>query len=246
MAVGSPAAALALLAALREVLGNAISAFELIHVQGLAFLAEALPQVPRPAEAATDWRVLVEVGDGSGAEVGARLEAALARALETGLAEDALIAQSEAQRAVFWGVRESIPEANRRIGAISSHDISLPPSRLAEFVATAAPRIADLDASLRINCFGHLGDGNLHYNVFPPRGRLRTEFEAIRGAVKETVHELVDALGGSVGAEHGVGRLKASDLVRYGDPGKLRAMRAIKQALDPDGILNPGAVLTDF
>ena len=214
-----------------------------MHVQALAFLAEALPQVPLPPDAPTDWRVLVEAGDAAGARIGDRLEAGLGRALESGLAADALIAQSEAQRAVFWGVREAIPEANRQIGAISSHDISLPPSRLAEFLARGGALLAGFDAGLRVNCFGHLGDGNLHYNVFPPVGRGRGEFEGVRGAVTEAVHGLAHALGGSIAAEHGVGRLKTGDLERYGDPGKLAAMRAIKRALDPAGILNPGAVL---
>ena len=245
VAVASPAAALELLAALRDALGGAVSAYELISAQGLAFLAEAMPQLPRPPDASTGWRVLVEAGDGAGANLGDRLEAALASALDAGTATDALIAQSDAQRAVFWGVRESIPEANRRIGAISSHDISLPPSRLAEFIARGGPLVAAFDPGLRVNCFGHLGDGNLHYNVFPPRGRSRVDFEALRVPVKEAVHDLVHALGGSVGAEHGVGRLKTGDLARYSDPGKLGAMRTIKRALDPAGILNPGAVLGD-
>jgi FAD/FMN-containing dehydrogenase len=236
IAAPSPAAALDLLGALRAELGGAISAFELMHAQGVAFLTEALPDVPVPAMPG-DWVVLVEAADAAG--VGARLEAALARTNA-----DALIAQSEAQRAAFWRVRESIPEANRRIGAISSHDIALPPGRIAEFVARGGPAVAAIDPELRINCFGHLGDGNLHYNVFPPRGRSRSEYESLRQPVARTVHDLTHALGGSVGAEHGVGRLRAADLRRYGDPGKLAAMRAIKAALDPAGILNPGAVLT--
>ena len=243
IAIGSPAAALALLGDLRASLGGSISAFELISVQGLAFLAEKLPRVPVPPAAATGWIVLAEAADGAGAEVGPRLEAALAAALEDGRAEDVLIAQSAAQRDVFWGVRESIPEANRLVGAISSHDISLPPSRLAEFIARGGPLVAAFGAELRINCFGHLGDGNLHYNVFPPAGRERAAYDGIRDEVKQAVHDLVHALGGSVGAEHGVGRLKTGDLVRYGDPGRLAAMRAIKAALDPLGIMNPGAVL---
>ena len=130
VAVASPEAALALLDALRRRLGGTISAFELMSVQGLGFLAETLPSVPQPPAMASGWRVLVESADAAGAETGARLEAALAAALEAGVAEDVLVAQSEAQRAVFWGVRETIPEANRLVGAISSHDISLPPARL--------------------------------------------------------------------------------------------------------------------
>jgi FAD/FMN-containing dehydrogenase len=236
VAVASPTAALELLAAMRGTLGGAISAFELMHVQGLAFLGEVLPQIPVPPAMPGNWVVLAEAADAAGAEVGARLESSLAAA-------EALIAQSDAQRAAFWRVREAIPEANRRIGAVSSHDIALPPGRIAEFVARAGPAIASIDPELRVNCFGHLGDGNLHYNVFPPRGHTRDEYDSRREAVKLAVHDLTHALGGSVGAEHGVGRLKAGDLVRYGDPGKLAAMRAIKAALDPQGILNPGAVL---
>jgi FAD/FMN-containing dehydrogenase len=244
VSVASPEAALALAQALRQSLGGTISAFELIHVRGLEFLAEVLPRIPVPPPMPADWRVLVETADAAGAATEARLEAALAEALEAGLVADVLIAQNAAQRAVFWGVREAIPEANRLIGSVSSHDISLPPSRLGAFVALAAPAIATLDPDLRINCFGHLGDGNLHYNVFPPRGRDRALYDSLREPVMRTVHDLVHGLGGSVAAEHGVGRLKVGDLVRYGDPSKVGAMRAIKRALDPLGILNPGAVLT--
>ncbi len=243
VSVAAPAAALALLQDLREALGATISAFELIGVQGLDFLAETMPDLARPPAMDSDWVVLVETADAAGGETAARLERALGRAIETGRAGDVLIAQGESQRAVFWGVRESIPEANRLIGSISSHDISLPPSRLAAFIDCAAPEIATLDADLRINCFGHLGDGNLHYNVFPPAGVHRSRYESLREPVKRTVHDLVHALGGSVGAEHGVGRLKTGDLEHYGDPGKLAAARAIKAALDPLGILNPGAMI---
>jgi len=241
--VTSPEAALALLTELRARLGGTISAFELIHRRGLDFLAEALPQVGRPPEFDTDWRVLVEADDGAGAGLRERFETALASALAAGIAGDALIAQSDAQRDGFWTVRESIPEVNRRIGAVANHDVSLPPARIAAFIAAGGAAIARIDPELRINCFGHLGDGNLHYNVFPPRGRTRADFEDARPLVIETVHDLVHGFGGSVGAEHGVGRLKVAALARYGDPGKLVAMRRIKAALDPLGILNPGAVL---
>ncbi|MFO1141830.1 MAG: FAD-binding oxidoreductase [Amaricoccus sp.] len=243
VAVTAPTTALDLLGALREALGGSISAFELIGAEGLAFLAEVLPQVPQPPALPTGWRVLVEVAEGEGAEVSARLEAALAQAIEAGTVADALVAQSAAQRDAFWRVRETIPEANRLIGAIASHDISVPPSRLAEFLAQAGVRIAALDPTMRINCFGHLGDGNLHYNVFPARGRDRADYESLRKPVTRLVHDLVHTLGGSVAAEHGVGRLKVPDVVRYADPGKLAAMRAVKRALDPLGILNPGAIL---
>lgn len=243
LSVETPAAALDLLGRLREALGGTISAFELIGVQGLAFLAEVLPQVPLPPAMRGDWRVLVEVDDGPGGNIAERLESALAAAIEAGVAQDVLIAQSDAQRASFWRVRETIPEANRMIGAIASHDISVPPSRLPEFIGRSGRELAMLDPGLRVNCFGHLGDGNLHYNAFPARGESRDRYDGIRGQVSRIVHDLVHDLGGSVAAEHGVGRLKVADLERYADPGKLVAMRAIKRALDPEGILNPGAVL---
>ncbi len=155
---------------------------------------------------------------------------------------DGIIAQSDAQRAAFWHIRETIPEANRRIGAISSHDIAVPLGEIPDFIAEAGAALARA-GDWRINCFGHLGDGNLHYNVFPPKGRARGDFDNRRAEIKTLVHDLVDAHGGSVSAEHGIGRLKVGDLERYGDATKLAAMRAIKAALDPLGILNPGAVL---
>ena len=120
--------------------------------------------------------------------------------------------------------------------------MSLPLGAVAEFVEKAPGLIGKL-GTFRINCFGHLGDGNLHYNVFPPKGRTRAEFTNIKGEVQRVVHDLVHSLGGSISAEHGVGRAKTDDLKRYGDPVKLATMRAIKAALDPDGIMNPGAVI---
>lgn len=245
LSVASPAVALALLGSLRAALGGTISAFELISTQGLDFLAEVLPQVPLPPAMPGGWRVLVEAGDGPGGHVEDRLEAALAEAMAAGLAGEVLVAQGDAQRAAFWRVRETIPEANRAIGAISSHDISVPPSRLPEFIDRAGPALAAIDPGVRVNCFGHLGDGNLHYNAFPARGESRDRYDPIRAEVSRTVHDLVHALGGSVAAEHGVGRLKVADLERYADPGRLAAMRTLKRALDPLGILNPGAVLAE-
>ena len=159
------------------------------------------------------------------------------------LALDGALSQSDQQRADFWRLRESIPEGNRKVGSVASHDISLPLSRVARFVEEAAPKLREIAPDLRINPFGHLGDGNLHYNLFPAAGRRREDYAQVKGALTRVVHDLVDAHGGSISAEHGIGRVKTADLVRYGDPAKLAAMRAIKAALDPHGIMNPGAVL---
>ncbi len=242
LVVESPAAALTLLGLAEARLGGLITAFELIGGMGLRFLAETMPQVRQPFAAPPDWTVLVELGLPEGMEPQAALEALFAEGMAAGLVRDGAIAASAAQRDAFWAVRESIPLANRKVGAISSHDISLPLSEVAGFIANADATLARF-GDWRINCFGHLGDGNLHYNVFPVPGRSRADHEGQREAIKRLVHDMVDARGGSVSAEHGVGRLKVADLERYGDAAKLAAMRSIKAALDPAGIMNPGAVL---
>ncbi|WP_372891116.1 FAD-binding oxidoreductase [Rhodosalinus sp.] len=241
-AVRDPAAALDLLALARDRLAEGVSAFEIMHRQGMDFLAETLPETRLPWSEPPEWSVLIEVGLAAGLDPSEALEALFAEAVEAGLAHDGLIAQSEAQRAAFWSVRERIPEANRLIGAISSHDISVPLAAIPEFIDRAGAALGELGA-FRINCFGHVGDGNLHYNVFPAPGRRRADHEDQRDAIKRCVHDIVHDLAGSVAAEHGVGRLKVPDLERYADPAKLAAMRAIKAALDPAGIMNPGAVL---
>jgi len=240
--VESPGAALLLLALLRDQVGESVSAFELIHRQGFDFLAETMPQVRNPWTETPEWCVLIDLGLSGGVTPQSALERLFETAVADGLVVDGMIAQSEAQRADFWSIRESIPEANRLIGAVSSHDISLPLGALADFITEAGNRIAGL-GDFRINCFGHVGDGNLHYNIFPAPGKTRADHMVERDQIKRTLHDLVHDMGGSVSAEHGIGRLKVDDLERYGDPTKLGAMRAIKTALDPVGIMNPGAVL---
>jgi FAD/FMN-containing dehydrogenase len=242
MVVPDPEAALRLLALAQARMGDGISAFELIGAMGLEFLAQTMPQIRQPFAQPPAWMVLIDLGLPAGLAPDAALEELFAEAHDQGLVLDGVIAASLAQRAEFWAVREAIPEANRHIGAISSHDISLPLSEIPVFITRAGPALARIN-DYRINCFGHLGDGNLHYNVFPVPGRTRADHEAERDAIKACVHDLVHEMGGSVSAEHGVGRLKTADLVKYGDPVKLAAMRAIKAALDPKGIMNPGAVL---
>lgn len=242
MVVPSPTAALHLLDLARDHLGETLSAFELIHGQGLTFLSEELPQIRQPFAQRPGWCVLIELGVARGGDARASLETLFQAAVDADLVTDGLIAQSEDQRRAFWSVREHIPEGNRRVGAISSHDISIPISQIPRFLGRGAQVVQSL-GDFRINAFGHLGDGNLHFNVFPPKGRSKTEYAHRQAEVKRAVHDLVHEMDGSVSAEHGVGRLKVDDLERYGDPVGLDSMRAIKAALDPRGIMNPGAVL---
>ena len=242
LTVASAKAALALLSLAQTRMAGCVSAFELIHRQGLLFLDETLPDIRQPFASRPEWMVLIEVGLPQGIDAQVALEALFTEALAQGLVADGVIAQNAAQTRDFWRLREGLPEGNKRIGAISSHDISLPLTQIPAFLDRAAPAIR-VFGEFRINCFGHLGDGNLHYNVFPPKDGQAGDFAHLAAAIKSSVHDLVADLGGSFSAEHGVGRFKVSDLETYGDPAKLTAMRAIKAALDPAGIMNPGAVL---
>jgi FAD/FMN-containing dehydrogenase len=244
MAVTSPAAALDLLAMAGGRIGEGVSAFEIMHKQGFDFLTEVGPTFQSPFAQTPEWTVLIDVGLPAGLSPEAALEDLFAAGFEAGLVTDGAVAQSGAQRSAFWHIRESIPEANRRIGSISSHDISVPLSGIPDFIEQGSKALAAV-GHFRINCFGHLGDGNLHYNVFPVPGKSRGDYEADRPAVKRVVHDLVHSFDGSVSAEHGIGRLKVDDLEKYGDPVKLTMLRAVKDALDPQGIMNPGAVLRE-
>ncbi len=243
LAVSSPRAALSLLAICREQAGELVSAFELISAEALAFLAATQPDLRQPFDVAPAWSVLTELGMGPGSDPEGQLGTIFERASETGLVLDGRVAQGERQRADFWALREAIPHANRRIGAIASHDISLPLSEIPGFIEECGERVRKM-LSCRISAFGHLGDGNLHYNIFPPKGETRDAYLGKVQDVTRLVHDMVVACGGSFSAEHGVGRAKSGELERYADPAKLAAMRAIKAALDPHGIMNPGAVIT--
>lgn len=242
MIVPDPTAALQLLALAGDRAGNVISMFELIGQTGLQFLAETMPEVRLPFAAPPEWAVLIDLGTHGDVDPQAVLEGIFTDGFDAGLVTDGLVAQSEGQRLEFLKVRESIPEANKRIGSIASHDISLPAGNIAAFVKAAGQALAVL-GDIRINCFGHLGDGNLHYNVFPSKGRKKQDYpQGTTEQARRFVHDLVAEFDGSFSAEHGVGRLKTQDLQRYGDPTKLAAMRAIKDALDPNGIMNPGVI----
>jgi len=242
LVVSNPAAALDLLALAFEQVGEQVSGFELISGMGLDFLAQTQPQLRQPFAQRPEWSVLVDLGLSGGASAEAALETLFMAGHEAGLVADGVIAQSQAQRDQFWTLREMIPVANKAVGAIASHDISVPLGAISDFVQRAAEAIRAV-SDARINCFGHLGDGNLHYNLYPALGRVRGEYESERDALSRIVHDLAVEMGGSISAEHGIGRLKVAELERTGDPAKLGAMRAIKAALDPNGIMNPGAVL---
>ena len=242
LAVQSPRAALELLSRTKEIMGEGISAFEIISAQGLQFLSEIFPQLRQPWPEPPRWSVLLQLGLSGGIEPEQAFETLFERASD--LILDGVIAQSQQQANDLWSLRETIPVANKAIGAICSSDISLPLSELPGFIDAAGLRIAEFGA-LRINCFGHLGDGNLHYNIFPPAGTNVVDYADIRGDLQQAVHRLTHELGGSVSAEHGVGRLKVNDIEVFGDPVKLHLMRQIKDTLDPQAILNPGAILPE-
>lgn len=239
----SPAAALELLALARAQLGEMISGFELIGKMGLDFLAQNLPNIRQPWDTPPDWCVLIELGLATGMDPDMALATLFEEAFDAGCATDGVIAQSQAQSQDFWAMREHIPEANRSIGAIASHDVALPLDAIPEFLRIAPSALSEI-AEIRINCFGHLGDGNLHYNIFPMPGKTREDYASQKTAITGALHDLVHQMDGSFSAEHGVGRLKTGDLARYSDPAKLATMRAIKTALDPHGIMNPGVMFS--
>ena len=242
MVVRDPTAALALLSLANRHVGEGISAFELISQMGLNFLSETMPNVRQPFENKPEWMVLIDLGLSGSADPELALTDIFEQGANEGLVQDGVIAQNEAQRQEFWTLREAIPAANKRVGAIASNDISIPGTAIADFLVRGGQALAAA-GDFRINAFGHLGDGNLHYNVFPALGRQKTDYPGKADTVRRIIHDLVAEYDGSFSAEHGVGRLKTGDLERYGDPAKLSAMRAIKNALDPAGIMNPGAVL---
>ena len=242
LAIPSPRAALDLLWLAQERLGGAVSAFELISGVGLAMMARHLPEVRQPLAGPPAWSVLIDVGLPAGRPAAEALEAVAAEGMERGLVADGAIAQSEGQRRAFWHMRESMPEANRLTGAVASHDVSVPLSEISALIERGTAAVEAL-GPLRVNAFGHVGDGNLHVNAFPREGVALGEVRALAPQVTRAVHDAAHDLGGSIAAEHGIGRIKAGELIRYADPAKIAAMRAIKAALDPQGIMNPGAVL---
>ena len=238
--------AVTLLGELRAASGDRISSFELISRTAMELATRHIPGCSDPLGAAHPWYVLCELTSARAAEpLDAVLEEGLGAALERGTVLDAVLTRSERERAALWKLRESIPEAQRHEGASLKHDISLPISALPDFVARAAPEISAQVPDGRLVAYGHVGDGNLHFNVSQSPGTDRERFLARIEPVRRAVHDLVREFGGSFSAEHGVGRTKVGELERYASPVELSLMRAVKQALDPHGIMNPGKVLRE-
>jgi FAD/FMN-containing dehydrogenase len=235
IALGSPRAAVELLALLHERLGERLSAFELLSRSCLEAVLAHLPGARDPLPAAHPWYVLAELADsGAPAALRERVEAALAGCAAQGALRDAALAQSGEQARALWRIRETIPEAQF---TNVKHDISVPISQIPEFVARADNALTAAFGSIRVYCFGHVGDGNLHYNVGPPALVQRgTE-------VNRLVYDTVAALGGSISAEHGLGQLRREEIRRHKDPLELELMRTLKSALDPQGLMNPGKLL---
>ena len=245
-AVSGPRAAVTLLARLRETSGDSVSSFELIPRIAVDLTARHIDGVRDPLDTAHPWYVLCELTSPRAAEpLEELLERSLAGALEEQLVLDAALARGERDRAAFWRLRESIPEAQRRDGGSLKHDISVPVASIPEFIERGARWIAEHVPEGRLVAYGHVGDGNLHFNLNQAPGADRNAFLAREQPLKRAIHDLVREFGGSFSAEHGIGRLKVGELERYASPVELDLMRAIKRALDPHGVLNPGKVLRD-
>jgi FAD/FMN-containing dehydrogenase len=235
--------AVRLLRTLKATLGDRLTGFELMSALSLALSRKHLPTLPNPIPG-QPWYALVQADDSAAdSAVATALERALGDSLESGIALDATIAQSGEQAQALWMMRENIAEAQRREGPNIKHDISLPVSAIPRFLEEAATALKVAIPGLRFVTFGHLGDGNLHYNLAAPEGMPVETFMQNTPTANRIVHDLVAAHGGSISAEHGIGQLKRAELVRYKDSVEIEMMRSIKAALDPQGILNPGKLL---
>ncbi len=243
-AVANVQAAVNLLADLRARGADLVSSFELLPRIAVDLTTRHIPGVSDPLGGRHAWYVLCELTSSRAEEpLNETLQAALAAALERGEVLDAALAKSEREREALWRMRESVPEAQRRDGASLKHDVSVPVGRLPEFVRQGSEWVRDHVPDGRLVAYGHVGDGNLHFNLNQAPGADPAVFLSRADTVMRAIHDLVHALGGSFSAEHGIGRLKVAELERYGSAVELDLMRAIKQALDPNGILNPGKVL---
>ena len=243
ISVASADQALSLLALLRERSADRLVTCELVPQAALNLVLQHIPAARDPGTAAAPWYLLVELASSGEDDMDGLLQAALAQALERDLVLDAALARNGAQREDFWRLRESVPAAQRVAGASLKHDISVPVARIPEFIRRGSALVEQHIPEGFLVAYGHIGDGNLHFNVNQRPGADSPSFLAREAPLKRAVHDLVASMGGSFSAEHGIGQLKVAELERYAQPAELAAMRAIKHALDPNGILNPGKVL---
>jgi FAD/FMN-containing dehydrogenase len=243
-AVESPRAAVGLLTALRNACGDRVTGFELMSRLCLDLVLRHVPGNHDPFREPHPWYVLVELSDSTeGNALSELLENALGEAVSGDLVRDAVIASSESQRRALWQIRENIPESQKIDGVSVKHDVSVPVSRVPDMIERAGERLAKRFPDVRIVAFGHVGDGNVHYNCSKSAAQEAREFCAQAPEVNHIVYEVVNELGGSISAEHGLGVLKRDEIKRYKSALELELMRRVKRALDPDGIMNPGKVL---
>jgi FAD/FMN-containing dehydrogenase len=245
VAVDSPEAGVALLGHMLARMGDTVSAFELIGRPIIDFLLAGVPGHEDPMRQKHPWYVLLNVtSQGAAGSLLGPLSDALGEASDKGLIRDALIAASGAQAARLWKIREGLVEAQVSAGGTIAHDVSVPVSRLAEFLRRADAALKKAYPGIRPCAFGHVGDGNMHYNPVRPPHWEAARFRQERDPINRIVHDIVADLGGSISAEHGIGRARLAELKRYKAGTELEMMRAIKQTLDPKGIMNPGKVLS--
>jgi len=246
VAVPDPAAALRLLGRLSGVMGEALTAFELMSAFSLELVARHFPDLPARQLEASPWNVLLELsGTSSDMGLSDRLSQILEAALHEGEIRDAVVARNTSQGARLWAVRNAIPDAQRREGPSIKHDIALPRARIASFIEEMLPILENRCPGVRPCVFGHLGDGNLHFNLSLPQGAEAGVFLAQREALERLVHDHVVAQGGTFSAEHGIGQLKRGEMARYKDAVTLDLMLTLKRALDPHNLMNPGKLLPD-
>ncbi|MGZ5928664.1 MAG: FAD-binding oxidoreductase [Rhizomicrobium sp.] len=238
-AVPSPAAALALLGHMQANTGGLLSSFELIARPALDLVLQNIPDTRDPLAASSPWYVLMEISGGAGDSLEARTQAALEDAMAGAWVTDAIVAQNQTQARNLWRLRETISEAAKREGAAIKHDISVPVASIPAFIEEATAAVLEKFPGARPVCFGHMGDGNLHFNFNAPVGG-DSAFALEWDEMQLTVHDIVKNYSGSISAEHGIGQMKRDILPRYKSSEELDAMRALKTAFDPKNILNPG------
>lgn len=242
--IDSPQHALALLAHLRGAAGDSLTTFELIPRFGVELTVKHIPGVANPLDLGTAWYLLIELSSPNPRQnLAAVLTDALQEAAARSLITDASIATSLAQSQAMWKLRESVPEAQRHHGASLKHDVSVPVSSIPTLIEQGSELVRRLVPEGEVVSYGHMGDGNLHFNVSQRPDAQKTAFLERGAKLESALFDLVESLGGSISAEHGIGRLKAAEFAERADPVELAVMRALKRALDPRGILNPGKVL---